>query len=178
MSIILALLFLVALAVAWVLQLLGLFGTWILVIVAIGYAVVQDEQSRLAIGWETVGVLILLAILGEIVEFVAAAAGVARAGGSRRGAVLALVGSICGGLVGLVVGIPIPVVGSLVAAVLFAAAGAMAGAMLGEAWKGRDPNEQFRIGKAAFWGRILGTLAKTTIASIMAVVAAVALFAS
>ncbi len=59
-----------------------------------------------AIGWKVVVALVVLAMLGEILELLAAAGGTARAGGSRRGAALALVGSIIGGLLGVFIGVP------------------------------------------------------------------------
>ncbi len=101
-----------------------------------------------------------------------------KAGGSRRSAALALVGSLIGGISGLAIGVPVPVIGSLVAAVLFAALGALAGAMIGESWKGRDLDQSLRVGKAAFWGRVLGTLAKALIGAVMVVVALAALIAA
>jgi hypothetical protein len=72
------------------------------------------------------------------------------------------------------VGLPIPVIGSLVAAILFAGAGALVGAMLGETWKGRTLAESWKVGQSAFWGRLLGALAKTGIATAMLVIAMVA----
>jgi uncharacterized protein YqgC (DUF456 family) len=134
------------------------------------------EDSVVAIGWWTVGTLVILAVLGEVLEFVASAMGVKKAGGSRRGALLAIVGSIIGGIVGMGVGIPIPVIGSLVAAVFFGAMGALVGAFLGESWKGRDFDSSVTIGKAAFVGRLLGTLAKVLVATLMVVVTLGALF--
>ncbi len=136
MSIVSALLLAVVAIVSWLSQLVGLPGNWMLVVAAALYAWLTPGDGRAAIGWHTVVVLIVLAVVGEIVEFVAAASGVTKAGGSRRGAVLALAGSIVGGFVGLAIGLPIPVVGSLAAAVVFGGLGALAGAMLGESWKG------------------------------------------
>ncbi len=66
-------------------------------------------------------------------------------------------------------------IGSIVAAVLFAGLGAMVGALIGESWKGRGLGESWQVGKAAFWGRLLGTLAKVVVGSVMVVVAVVAL---
>ncbi len=139
------------------------------------YAGLRGGDAPLAIGWPVVLTLVALASLGEIVEVAAAAAGVKRVGGSRRGAVLALVGSVIGGLVGVGVGLPIPIIGSLVAAVLFAGLGAMIGAMLGEAWKGRALDDSWRVGVGAFLGRVFGTLAKIMVGSAMLVLAIVAL---
>ena len=167
-----------ALAAGWLLTLLGMPGNWLIVSAAALYALVVPGESRLAIGWPAVALLAGLAILGEIAELVAGALGVSKAGGSRRSAALALVGSLIGGISGLAVGVPVPVIGSLVAAVLFAALGALAGAMIGESWKGRDLDQSLRVGKAAFWGRVLGTLAKTLIGAVMVVVALAALIAA
>jgi uncharacterized protein YqgC (DUF456 family) len=89
--------------------------------------------------------------------------------------VLALAGSLIGGIAGIFVGLPIPVIGSLISAVLFAGVGALIGAMLGENWKGRGLNQSWQVGLAAFWGRLLGTLAKTLVASAMVGVAVAAL---
>ena len=121
--------------------------------------------------------VVVLALLGELVELVAAAYGVKRAGGSRRGAILALVGSLIGGVVGIFVGgiIPIPVVGSIAGAVLCAGIGALVGAFLGEQWKGRNLDDSLTIGTAAFFGRIFGTLGKVLIGSMMVAVVVAAL---
>ena len=83
---------------------------------------------------------------------------------------LALVGSLVGGVVGMVVGVPIPIIGSLAAAPIFGGLGAMVGAMLGESWLGRDFESSLEIGKAAFVGRMLGTLGKLIVGSVMVVV--------
>lgn len=158
---------LIILAVCWVLTLLGMPGNWIIILAAVGYLFVVPAESPVAIGWTTVIVLLVLAVLGELLEFLAGALGVTKAGGSRRGAALALIGSLVGGVVGLFVGVPIPIVGPLFGAVLLAAAGAFAGAIMGEHWKGRDLDESLKIGQAAFWGRLLGTVAKTAVGAIM-----------
>jgi uncharacterized protein YqgC (DUF456 family) len=166
-----AVLFGITLAVSWVAQLLGLPGNWLIVAVAAGYAGWGPTESAADLGWHVVAALVALAVLGEIVELVAGAAGVSKRGGSRRGAMLAIAGSLVGSIVGMFVGLPIPFVGSLVAAVVFAALGALVGAMLGEHWKGRDFDASLEIGKAAFVGRLLGTVAKMMICSVMVAIA-------
>jgi uncharacterized protein YqgC (DUF456 family) len=134
-------------------------------------------DHRLDIGWVVVIVVLGLAILGEIIEFLAGAAGVAQTGGSRRGAVLALVGSVMGGILGIFVGLPIPLIGSMLAALLFGGLGALAGAMIGETWAGRNLEDSLRVGHGAFWGRLLGTLGKILLGSVMiAVVIAAIVF--
>lgn len=177
MSFFWATLLLIILASAWVLTLVGMPGNWVMVAAVIVYVLLVPVEATLGIGWPVAIALVVLATLGEILEFAAGALGVAKAGGSRRGAVFALVGSLAGAMVGLVVGAPIPVVGSLIAAVLLAGVGALIGAMLGEQGKGRGFDESWKIGKAAFWGRLLGTAAKTVLGAVMVAVAVVALIA-
>jgi uncharacterized protein YqgC (DUF456 family) len=171
-----AALFLFSVAAGWVLTLFSLPGNWVMVATAAIYAALMPSELRVAIGWPVVFTLLGLAVLGEIVEFAAGAMGAVRGGGSKRGAILAAVGSVPGAMIGAAVGVPIPVLGSIVGVVLFAGLGALAGAMLGEAWKGRTLGESWQIGQGAFWGRLLGSLAKVLIASIMAATATFAVF--
>jgi uncharacterized protein len=158
------------LLVAWFAQLLGLPGTWLIVVAVAAYAWFVSPEKPASIGWNVVIALAALAVVGELAELAAGAMGVSKAGGSRRGALLAIVGSIVGSIVGMCVGVPVPLVGSLVAAVAFGALGALLGAMIGEQWKGRDFDASLEVGKAAFVGRVLGTVAKMTVCSIMVVV--------
>jgi uncharacterized protein YqgC (DUF456 family) len=164
------------LPIGWLMTLLGFPGNWVMFGSAAAYAYLTRDASSLNLGWPTVAVVGGLAVLGELLELGASAMGVARVGGSRRGALLALIGSMVGAIVGLFVGLPIPIVGSLIAVVFFSALGALAGAMLGEQWKGRESHERWEVGKAAFWGRLLGTVAKIMIASIIAVTILAGLF--
>jgi uncharacterized protein YqgC (DUF456 family) len=139
------------------------------------YAWLVPAQSRVALGWKPVVIVLVLAALGELVEILAAAMGVAKAGGSKRGALLALAGSMIGAIVGISVGLPIPLIGSVVAAVLFAGLGAMGGAALGETWAGRDADASWRVAKLAFWGRLAGTLGKITLGAVIIAVVVAAL---
>lgn len=175
MPLLFALLLVVVLLACWALTLLGMPGNWLMVAAAAVYAFFMPPESTVAIGWQVVAGLLVLAIVGEVVEFLAGAMGVAKAGGSRRGAVLALLGSIVGALVGLVVGLPIPLIGSVVAAVLFAGLGAMAGAILGETWAGSTADKSWQVAKLAFWGRLAGTLGKVLVGAAMIGVALAAM---
>jgi uncharacterized protein YqgC (DUF456 family) len=161
--------------VGWGLNIFGIPGNWLTVGVAILYASLLPNDARVALSGSAVAALVGLAVLGEIVEFAAGAAGAKRAGGSKRAAVLALIGALAGGLLGIFVGIPIPVVGPVLSAILLSAAGALGGAMLGESSQGRSWEESWGVGKAAFWGRILGTLGKIVVGSIMVAIVFVAL---
>jgi uncharacterized protein YqgC (DUF456 family) len=173
-AVLIAVLLLAALAWAWVSTLFGLPGNWLILALTALYVWLVPHQWPATISWVVVFVLAGLAVLGELLELMAAALGTTKAGGSRRGAALALVGSMVGGILGMFVGLPVPIVGSLLAALLFAALGALGGAMLGERWKGRRLHESWQTGKAAFWGRLLGTAAKAMVGSVMIAVVAVA----
>lgn len=175
MSILWASLFVSAVIVFWFSNLLGLPGNWLIVGTACIYAWAVPADTRAGIGWPAVGVVAGLAVLGEIAELAASAAGVKKRGGSWFGAILALVGSVMGAIAGMLVGIPIPIIGPLLAAIVFGGVGAMLGAIVGESIRGQSFDDSVRIGEAAFWGRLLGTLAKATIGAMMVgvVVAAV-----
>ena len=172
-SILWASLLVAVLFAGWGLNLFGLPGNWVNLAAVACYAWFFPADQRLSIGPWVVGGVLLLVVLGEVLELVAGAAGAARAGASRRSAVLALAGSLVGSLLGAVIGLPIPLIGSVVAIVLGAGLGALGGAMLGERWKGRSLDASWQVGQAAFWGRLLGTAGKLTAgAAIVAVVLA------
>lgn len=172
----LAILLVVLLIAFCVLTILGLPGNWLSVLATGLYAWLVPAVPPLSIGLRVVVLLVVLASIGELIEFLAGAAGASKVGGSKRGAVLAIVGSIVGGIVGLFVGLPVPVAGSVIASLLFAALGALVGAVLGELWKGRTGKESLQVGVAAFRGRLLGTLGKVLVGFVMLVVVVVALF--
>jgi uncharacterized protein YqgC (DUF456 family) len=177
MEIAAAVLLMIGVLICWALNFTGLPGNWLLICLAAAYAVFMGSESQLGIGWLAIVLLLALALAGEAIEFLAGAVGVSKSGGSKRGAALAVVGSILGGIAGMFVGagIPIPVIGSLIAAMLFAGFGALAGAVAGEQWKGRDLDESLRIGQAAFWSRLWGTLGKALVGAVMVVLVLLAL---
>ena len=171
---VLAIALVLACGVAWLTNLVTLPGNWIVVGMAVLFAWLLPKAvgGGRGLDWATVFVLVGLAVLGEIVEFAAGAAGAAKQGASRRSVALAIVGAIVGSIAGLVIGVPVPVVGSLVAAVLGGSAGAFAGAYLGEAWKGRDEDQRVAAGRGAFVGRLWGTAGKLAVGAIMLAIVA------
>ena len=144
--------------------LLGLPGTWIML--GLAFLIEMVDQFYLPAGsaptfngW-LLGSCLVLAILGEVLEFMAGLLGAKKAGSSRRGMIGALVGGLVGALLGT--GIPVPVVGTLIGAVL----GTFGGAVIGEL--SQDEEKRFREtlkpAMGATVGRILGTLSKVPIA--------------
>lgn len=153
----------------WLSILLGLPGTWLMVLVP---ALVEWWQpGTYLFGWGVLVVCAGLAALGEVFEFVLGAAGSRKAGGSKRAAALAIAGGFVGGIVGTGV-IPVPVVGTLVGACL----GAFAGSLLGDLWAGRPLAQGLRAGRGAASGRLWGTVAKFAIGGVIFAAITVAAF--
>jgi uncharacterized protein YqgC (DUF456 family) len=154
------------------LNLVTLPGNWVMVGGAALFAWLMPAEAGRGVSWNTVIVLLVLAVIGEVIEFAAGAAGAAKQGASRRAIILSMVGAITGSILGLSAGVPIPVVGSLVMAIFGGAAGAFAGAYLGEAWKGRDEPARTAAGRGAFFGRIWGTIGKFAVGAIILAIVA------
>ncbi|MDA3872483.1 MAG: DUF456 family protein [Kiritimatiellae bacterium] len=159
-----------------VLNVLGLAGNWVVLGASVMHLLVTDAESRIGYGFGIPLTLLILALLGELLEFLAGLLGAGKAGGSRRAMVLSMLGGIVGSLFGFSIGnVFFPVIGGIVGIFVVAGLGALAGAMLGETWKGRGFEESMRVGRGAFTGRILGTLGKTLVGSLMLMIALLAL---
>lgn len=140
---------------------LTLPGIWLAILVAV---LVDLWRPEVMSTWVIV-TAVLLALIGEIIEFTSSAAGARKSGGSRSGAWGALIGSFVGLFVGAVL-IPIPILGSIVGAVLGAGVGALA-AERGVAR--RTWGDSYRSGRGAVTGRALSIVIKTAIAALVAV---------
>ena len=151
-------------------------GNWLIPVAALVYDLAIPNGWQIEMGKHVLLALLALAIVGEALETLAGAMGVAKKGGSRRGAFGALVGSMIGGIAGAAIGIPIPVVGSIIGLIVFAAIGALVGAVIVESTLGKSFSESVDIGLAAMWGRILGSIAKTLAGGIMVGVVVAGLF--
>ncbi len=163
--------------VAWCLNLFGIPGNWIMVLAAAIFILIFPVSEEPGMSWWFVGAALVLSGLAELVEFVSGAAGAAKKGGSRRGLVLAVVGTMLGSIAGaILLSAVVPVVGTVVGAVGGGASGAFGGTYLGEAWKGRTTEESLNVSKAALIGRLLGTVGKLAIGAIVFVVIAIDAF--
>jgi uncharacterized protein len=161
-----------ACGLAWLTTFVSFPGNWIIVGCSALFAWLLTDESGRGITWKTVAVLAGLAVLGEIVEFAAGAAGAAKQGASKRGVALAMIGAVVGSVLGIAIGSPIPILGQAVMALVGGAAGAFFGAYLGEAWKGRPHEARIAAGRGAFTGRIWGTVGKLAAGAIMLVIVA------
>jgi uncharacterized protein YqgC (DUF456 family) len=150
-------------AVGVVLTALQLPGPWLMVLATAVVAWWQwSGPAGPLIGWWALGGLLALAVVGEVVEFVGGAAGSSKVGGSKRAAVLGIIGAIVGAVVGSVV-IPILFGGTLVGAGL----GAGAGSLIGQRWSGGGWGQSLEVGKGAAIGRVLGSVGKLAVAVVM-----------
>ncbi len=157
------------------LVLLGLPGTWLICAATGIIAWWQWDRSQsphdqmLSVG--VLVTILVLAALGELFEFLAGVFGSSAVGGTKRGALGALVGTLVGGLLGTFF-IPVPLVGSLIGACI----GAAIGAWGTETYDGRPWRDTLRSGAGAGVGRLLGTLGKFVCGVIMFLLVTVAAF--
>src|SRR5216117_4082955 len=128
---------------------LGLPGLWLICAVVLGFGLLTGFHS---IGFVTIGVMVALALLGELLELWLGFGLARRYGGSPR----AGWGALLGGLVGAVVGVPVPVVGSVIGAFV----GSFAGAVVFEYSKTAAGGASLRAGWGALLGRAAATAAK------------------
>ena len=133
-------------------------GTWLIVATAIGYGWYGDWHT---ISLITVGLLIGLAVVGELGEFLASMLTAKKAGASKR----AMWGAFIGGFAGMFIfTIPLPLIGTIIGAVV----GCFLGAVIGELTAHDDIRQGIRVGRAAAVGYILGMALKLAIAFLMA----------
>jgi uncharacterized protein YqgC (DUF456 family) len=154
--------------VFWVSILFNLPGTWLMVLVS---ALVEWWQAGSFIySWTVLLVAGGLAVLGEVIEFALGAVGSRQAGGTPRGAALAIIGSIIGGILGTA--LPVPIVGTLIGACL----GAFVGSVVGDLWAGQPLFQSVRAGRGAAVGRFWGTISKLAVGAVIVVILGLAAF--
>lgn len=146
------LLLLAAMLAGLFITLLNLPGLWVMFLAAGLYL---WATRGLFLGYRSLLVIGVIALVAEVVEFFAGTAGAKRAGAGRGGLWGAVIGAFIGGILFTAL-IPIFVVGSIAGVVL----GTFAGAALGELLAGTQVIGSLRVGVGAAKGRFLGTMAK------------------
>jgi len=138
------------LLVASLLVYVGLGGNFILLGLALVHALITGFDP---IGWTLLGILLGIALVGEVVEFLLGNFYVLRKGASGRGTF----GGFAGGLLGAMGGNSVvPIIG----AVLGSFVGAFLGCVVGEYWQQQRLEPSLRVGGHAFVGRILAIVFK------------------
>jgi uncharacterized protein YqgC (DUF456 family) len=149
------------------LTLVGLPGIWLMAAALVGFAWLTGWN--IYVGWPSVITALALALLAELIEFIAGSVGAKKAGGSRR----AMIGAIVGGLIGgFLFTIPLPVIGTIFGACL----GCFLGAAIMEMGVKDDAGHALRVGWGAAQGRLWATLLKLGFGLIIALVCAIAAF--
>jgi uncharacterized protein YqgC (DUF456 family) len=133
----------------------GLPGLWVILLGIIGYGWLTDFRTLSA--W-FIGLVLGLALLGEVFESWIGFRFAQRYGGSKR----AGWGALVGGLIGAIVGVPVPIVGSVV--------GGFVGAFLGAAVFEYSRARQSGVAAKAGWGAVLGRAAAAAIKMAIGVV--------
>jgi uncharacterized protein YqgC (DUF456 family) len=142
---------------------LGLPGTWLMLVAAIGANLLPGPRL---VGASTLIAVALVALVGEVLEYTVSARYTTRYGGSRR----AGWGAIAGGFVGAVIGVPVPIVGSVVGAFVGAFAGAYLAERSRETAEGRVAHgPAARVATGALVGRAVAAALKTGCGILIAV---------
>ena len=149
---------------ATALMLVGLAGTVLPALpgtaLVLGGAVLGawiDDFTR--VGGGTIAVLVVLAVLAWVLDYVAGLLGAKKAGASRQALIGAALGTVAGLFMGLVGVLFMPLVG----------------AAAGEYLARRDEMNAARVGVATWLGMMVGMIAKVAIAFVMIGVFVVAL---
>ena len=156
-------------AVMLLLNFFAMPGNWLMIGITALFAWWQSDRSVFSA--YTLIAVVVLAIAGEIVEFLAGPGGARRAGSTFRGAFGAIIGMFAGALLGTVL-IPIPVVGTIIGGAL----GACLGTAALELTAGKKLDHSFRAGFGAGIGVLLGTGGKFMIGVLIWLIIALAAF--
>ena len=135
---------------------LGMPGTFLIII---GAAVYNLIHWSMAVSLPILGVLLMLAVLAEVLEYILGMKLAEKRGTSRP----AVYGAIIGGIVGTFAGVPVPVIGSVIG--LFV--GVFAGAFVFELVLKKELPAAFYSAMGAFYGRLGAIFVKLLIGALM-----------
>ena len=157
MSALVAGLFIAMLVCVLLLHVFGLPANWILAGLVGIWRLFHPEAEW---GLLFLGGLVVLAIVGEVAEFLFQAWSTKRYGGTSKGMWAAIIGAIAGSILGapFLLG-----VGALVGAVF----GAFAGCFIMERLSGLPTPEALDAAMGAMWGKVLGMVVKVGLGVIM-----------
>lgn len=116
-----------------------------------------DDFTR--VGWFTIAIVTVLAVLAWVLDYVAALLGAKRAGASRQAVIGAALGTVAGIFMGMIGVFFMPLVG----------------AAIGELIARKDHNRAVKVGVATWLGLMAGMLAKVVLAFMMVGIYGVAL---
>ncbi|MFQ5637058.1 MAG: DUF456 family protein [bacterium] len=144
----------------------GIPGTFVILANAVVFGWLTDFAD---LTWKFLGLLFLISVTVEVIEFFLGAAAAGKYGASKTG----MFGAILGGFLGAIMGTTIvPLLGTL----LGAFAGAFVGAALFEYAVTKDFDKSLRVGFGAFLGSLGGKLTKIAAAITMVIMVWVRIF--
>lgn len=149
--------------------LFGLPGNWLMVLMTSLFAWWRWEDGVFS-GWTLIAVAIL-ALIGEVIEFLAGMVGARKAGASWRASIVGLFGAVIGAVAGTVV-FPVPIVGTILGTCL--GAGICVWAV--EVSRGEQPDISVERAVGAGVGKFLGIVGKFVVGIVIWLVIAVAAF--
>ncbi|MHC4618666.1 MAG: DUF456 domain-containing protein [Planctomycetota bacterium] len=151
------------------LVLFGLPGNWLIVISTCLFAWWRADEGVFSI--YILIAITVLAVLGELIEFLGGASGARKAGASWRGSIGAIIGAVAGAIIGTFM-IPVPLFGT----VLGACVGAALGSWGLELTAGKQMKESVRSGIGAGLGELVGITTKFAIGVLIWFIVAIAAF--
>ena len=151
--------------VGLVLTPLGLPGTFIILAGAVAYNLIQ---WAMALSLSALGVLLGIALIGEVLEYVLSVKLASQRGASNP----AIWGAVIGGILGAIVGTPMPIVGSVVGLFI----GVFLGAFLVELVVQKDGARALKSAIGAFYGRVGAILTKSLLGVVMIIIIFAAIF--
>lgn len=144
---------------------LGLPGTFVILAGALLYNLIQWSM---AISPAMLGILMGIAVIGEVLEYVLSVKLASRRGSSSS----AIWGAVIGGIIGAVIGTPVPVIGSLIGLFI----GVFLGAFLVELASRKDFAAALNSAIGAFYGRVGAILVKSLLGVVMIITVFVSVF--
>ncbi len=155
-------LFLILLGLMLLLHIFSLPANWGVLLLAGGYFWLVPASG---LSWGVLGLLLGLALAGELLEFVVQIFGAKKFGSSGKGNFGGIVGAIAGAILGAPFFLGI-------GALFGALAGAYGGCLILEIGQGRDFQDASRAAWGAFWGKFIGMILKFSIGAAMVAVIA------
>lgn len=136
------------------LTLIGLPGNLLIVLSGVAYGYYHHFEH---VNYIVLGMVILIFIMSECIEFIAGVMGAKKEKASKRSMVAAFLGTILGGIGGTIL---LPIIGSMIGALL----GAFAAAALAEYTKEKNKEQAKRVGISVLKGQIFAMILKLTAA--------------
>ncbi|MDD5134500.1 MAG: DUF456 domain-containing protein [Phycisphaerae bacterium] len=137
---------------------LALPGSWLMIITVISFSLWQKGIFSVY----TIIAAVVLAVIGEILEFISGARGAKSAGGGKKAVISAVLGAVLGAIVGTII-IPIPLIGTLAGTTI----GAGLAVLLVEKTGGVVFKKALKSATGAGVGQLLGIIAKFVIGIII-----------